>query len=94
MVTFSHQNLAKDIYPSLIYNTNAMDIIFCRNVLIYFSQEGVKDVTHRLYNSLVNGGILIVSPVEMSNLISQKFSRIYYFGHTIYQKDTKKIKQK
>lgn len=86
MVTFSYSNLAKDIYPSLTNNTNAMDIIFCRNVLIYFSQEGIKDVTRRLYNSLVNGGILIVSPVEMSNLISPKFSRIYYSGHTIYQK--------
>ena len=69
-----------------------MDIIFCRNVLIYFSQEGIKEVTRRLYNSLVYGGILFVSPVEMSNLISSKFSRIYYSGHTIYQKDRRKKK--
>ena len=94
MVTFSYYNLAKDIYPSLTNNTNAMDIIFCRNVLIYFSQKGIKDVTRRLYNSLVNGGILLVSPVEMSNLISPEFSRIYYSGRTIYQKNTKKVKQK
>ena len=92
MVTFSYLNLVKDTYPSLIYNKNAMDIIFCRNVLIYFSQEVIKDVTRRLYNSLVDGGILLVSPVEMSNLISPKFSRIYYSGFTIYQKDRRKKK--
>jgi len=94
MVTFSYLNLAKDTYPSLINNTNATDIIFCRNVLIYFSNEGIKMVIDRLYNSLVKGGILVVSPVEMSNLISPKFNRLRYSGHTIYQKDTRKVKQK
>ncbi|MDE2258962.1 MAG: protein-glutamate O-methyltransferase CheR, partial [Betaproteobacteria bacterium] len=37
MVTFSYLNLAEDAYPSLVNNTNAMDVIFCRNVLMYFS---------------------------------------------------------
>ena len=86
MVTFASLNLAKDIYPSLINNTNAMDIIFCRNVMIYFSQEGIKEATNRLYKSLLPEGVLIVSPVEMSNLISPKFCKINYDGHTIYQK--------
>ncbi len=94
MVTFSYQNLAKDTYPSLTNNTNAMDIIFCRNVLIYFSQKGIKAVTNHLYNSLVRGGILIVSPVEMSNLISSKFGKIHYYGFTIYKKDSGKVRQK
>ena len=94
MVTFSYQNLAKDTYPSLTNNTNAMDIIFCRNVLIYFSHEGIKAVTNHLYNSLVRGGILIVSPVEMSNLISSKFGKILYYRFTIYKKDSGKVKQK
>jgi chemotaxis protein methyltransferase CheR len=87
MVTFASLNLAKDIYPSLINNSNAMDVIFCRNVLIYFSQEGTKEVTNRLYKSLLPGGVLIVSSVEMSNLISPKFCRSNYYGHTIYQKE-------
>jgi chemotaxis protein methyltransferase CheR len=98
MVTFSPLNLAKDIYPSLLNNTNAMDIIFCRNVLIYFSQEGIRDVTNRLYKSLLPDGVLIVSPVEMSNLISPKFAKINYEGYTIYQKglikDTKESLKK
>lgn len=91
MVRFSTLNLAKDQYPSLINNTNAMDIIFCRNVMIYFSQNVIKEVISKLYKSLVPGGILIVSPVETSNFLSQNFSRIDYYGHSIYQKPTKEI---
>ncbi len=91
MVTFSYQNLAKDTYPSLVNNTNAMDIILCRNVLIYFSDKGIKQVTTRLYNCLTKEGILVVSPVEMSNLISPKFSRIQHNGITIYKKIQEKL---
>ena len=41
-VTFSYLNLAADPYPSLATNTNAMDIIFCRNVLMYFSADTMR----------------------------------------------------
>ena len=37
MVTFSFLNLAEDVYPSLVNNTNAMDVVLCRNVLMYFT---------------------------------------------------------
>ena len=39
MVSFFYLNLARDTYPSLLNNTNGMDIIFCRNVLMYFTPE-------------------------------------------------------
>ena len=60
MVTFSYLNLAADVYPSLLNNTNAMDIIFCRNVLMYFSPQRAQQVIHNLYRCLVDGGWLIV----------------------------------
>ncbi|MFZ4463350.1 MAG: CheR family methyltransferase [Bacteroidales bacterium] len=91
MVKFELLNLAQDNYPSAENKTQAFDIIFCRNVLIYFSPEGTRHVTERFYKSLVDGGILIVSPVEMSHLISQRFSKIIYSGYTIYQKDKNRI---
>ena len=34
LVTFEHVNLVEDVYPSLATDTNARDIIFCRNVLM------------------------------------------------------------
>jgi len=93
-VTFAYQNLAADSYPSLINNTNAMDIIFCRNVLIYFSEEGIKEVTQRMFKSLVPGGVFFVSPVEVSSLISSKFNKISYSGYTVYSKSPDKIQSK
>ncbi len=86
MVTFSSLNLAENSYPSQKTNTESLDIIFCRNVLIYFNQKGHGDVTSRFYKSLKNGGLLMVSPVEMSSWISPEFEKIFYSGFTIYQK--------
>ena len=65
-VMFSHLNLAGDAYPSLETNTNAMDVILCRNVLMYFTAERARRVVERLSRSLVEGGWLIVSPTELS----------------------------
>ena len=94
MVKFAPLNLVEENYPSLTNQTEGIDIIFCRNVLIYFSPEGTRGVTDRLHRSLVKGGILVVSPVEMSGLISPKFSRINYAGFTIYQKGVHKPDRK
>jgi chemotaxis protein methyltransferase CheR len=88
MVTFSTLNLAGDHYPSTATKTQSVDIIFCRNVLIYFSPEGNLQVTNRFYKALNTGGILVVSPVEMSSLIASDFSKIFYSGYTIYHKGT------
>ena len=64
MVTFSSLNLARDVYPAIINNTNAMDIIFCRNVLMYFSRKRAVAVIERLARCLVDGGWLAIGPVE------------------------------
>ena len=66
-VTFSCLNLATDAYPSLVNNTNAMDAIFCRNVLMYFAANQAREVLRKFRLSLVSGGWLIVSAVETSN---------------------------
>ena len=85
-VTFSYLNLADDVYPSLLNNTNAMDVIFCRNVLMYFTAERAKEVVRNLYRSLVDGGWLIVSPVETSNALFSSFSAVQFPGVVVYRK--------
>ena len=55
-VTFSCVNLVEDAYPSLLNNTNAMDVIFCRNVLMYFTPEHAKGAAEKLHRSLVADG--------------------------------------
>jgi chemotaxis protein methyltransferase CheR len=92
MVTFSYLNLSEDVYPALQNNTNAMDVIFCRNVLMYFAPEHVKRAAERFYRSLVDGGWLIVSPVETSQIHYASFATVRIQDSTFYKKDTRKIK--
>jgi chemotaxis protein methyltransferase CheR len=86
MVTFSFLNLAEDTYPSLLNNTNAVDMIFCRNVLMYFTPERVKQCIHKLYLSLVDGGWLFVSPAEGSHILFSQFMPVNFSGVTLYRK--------
>lgn len=86
MVNFSYLNLAEDVYPSLLNNTNAMDLIFCRNVLIYFTQERAKRVVNNLHRSLTDGGWLFVSPSEASHLLFSRFNTINFQDSILYRK--------
>lgn len=85
-VTFSYLNLADDVYPSLSNNTNAMDVIFCRNVLMYFTAERVSAIVEQLYRSLADGGWLIVSPAETSSALFSRFTSVAFAGATLYRK--------
>ena len=86
-VTFSYLNLAADPYPSLATNTNAMDIIFCRNVLMYFRAETMKRVIGRLHDALRDGGYLFVAPSEASHEFFPQFERVAVNGEIYYRKD-------
>jgi chemotaxis protein methyltransferase CheR len=91
MATFSYLNLVEDSYPSLLNNTNAMDIIFCRNVLMYFLSERAKQVIRRFHLSLTDGGWLIVSPSETSHVLYSQFATVNFPGTIFYKKDRHKV---
>ena len=57
-VTFSEHNLLKDRY-----DTN-YDMIVCRNVLIYFTDEAKDKVFRNFYGSLKSGGFLFIGSTE------------------------------
>jgi len=43
---------------------NHFDVIFCRNVLIYFDRETMKYAIYNFHRGLKESGILVLSPVE------------------------------
>jgi chemotaxis protein methyltransferase CheR len=88
-VTFAYLNLAEDVYPCLTNNTNAMDLIFCRNVLMYFNPEGTRRVVHNFHRSLVDMGWLLVSPTETSSELFCEFSSVYFQDAILYRKGEK-----
>jgi len=61
MVRFQELNLASEAYPSPINGTTDVDLIMCRNVLIYFSRQTVAEITKRLFGSLAKGGWLLTA---------------------------------
>ena len=66
LVTFAPLNLSEGTYPSLATNTTAMDLILCRNVVMYFTPETQRAAVTRFHDALVEGGWLAVSPAEAS----------------------------
>ena len=57
-VEFRNHNLLKDNYRS------GYDLIVCRNVMIYFTEEAKDDIYKKFYQSLKPGGILFVGSTE------------------------------
>lgn len=57
-VEFREHNLLKDTYPA-DYN-----MIVCRNVLIYFTEEAKDDIFRKFCKALARGGILFIGSTE------------------------------
>lgn len=69
-VNFMWLNLGSDDYPSMMNNTNAQDLILCRNVLIYFDDEHVSGLMKKLDACLVEGAFLMLGasdPIQIKN---------------------------
>lgn len=63
-VEFAYLNLAEDSWPSLSSRVWDMDIVLCRNVLIYLAPDHVRAVAQRFYACLAEGGCLIAGPSD------------------------------
>lgn len=91
MVEFAPLNLMDDTYPPLSNGTNGMDVIFCRNVLMYFTPEALRKVIRRLYGYLATDGWLIVSPTETSHELFSDFATVSFGDVTLYRKSNKRL---
>lgn len=76
LVTFQNRNLLDD--ASSFWQAEQFDVIFCRNVMMYFTPDAFRQVIARLTRSLVYGGYLFLGPAETLRGISQD----YHLRHT------------
>lgn len=75
-VEFKEHNLLKDIYPK------DFDLILCRNVVIYFTDEAKDMIYEKFYESLKKKGVLFIGSTEqISNYKDIGFERLssFYF---------------
>jgi chemotaxis protein methyltransferase CheR len=82
MVTFTQMNLASALY------VGRMDLIFCMNVLIYFSEQRRRTLVQRFYDSLEPGGYLFLGHSESISKMPVKFQAIVLNDCILYRKPT------
>lgn len=83
LVSFSSLNLLDPYKTGLISN---MDVIFCRNVIIYFDKEAKKKVIASFYDKLREGGYLLLGHSESLINISNAFELRTLKNDMVYQK--------
>ena len=78
MIFFKHLNLLGDWPIKKKY-----DVIFCRNVVIYFNKETQRNLFSRFYDQLVEGGYLFIGHSET---MTNNFDKFNHVSGTIYRK--------
>jgi chemotaxis protein methyltransferase CheR len=86
MVTFSDFNITREDYLSVIFPKEKIDIVFCRNVIMYFTPEWAAKVSHNLSNSVADEGWLIVSSCELSSELFPALKPVNFPGAVLYRK--------
>ncbi|MFA9239028.1 MAG: protein-glutamate O-methyltransferase CheR [Candidatus Paceibacteria bacterium] len=81
MITFKVMNLNDSSYP---FSKNQFDVIFCRNVLIYFSAEDQNDILKKLFKYLKVGGTLYLGHSENPQDLVHYVKRV---GQNIFVKE-------
>jgi chemotaxis protein methyltransferase CheR len=82
LVVFEHINLMDR--RALRYEEN-YDVIFCRNVLIYFDDISRKQLVDRFYTMLNKGGFIFLGHAESLSRISTAFKIRRLDGYIVYQ---------
>jgi chemotaxis protein methyltransferase CheR len=83
MVVFDFHNLKHE------NGLSGLDIIFCRNVMIYFDDLEQKRLVNKLYQSLDPGGYLLLGHAETLHGWNLNFQFIYDRKGTAYRKPDK-----
>ncbi len=84
MVSFYNINL---INFDSIKKIGNFDIIFCRNVIIYFNNDSKKVVISNLYDSLKKNGYLFLGHSESLHFISSSFKLVGFGKTPLYIKE-------
>jgi chemotaxis protein methyltransferase CheR len=83
IVSISHLNLFDDNRLAML---GKMDLIFCRNVIIYFDLAAKKRVIGSFFTTLHEGGYLLLGHSESLMNVSTQFTLRHFENDMIYQK--------
>lgn len=83
MCHFSKMNL---VHPEEVRAVGRVDVIFCRNVLIYFSENARKQVTRMLFERLLPGGYLFLGHTESLLSARTSFEPVHLSSDLVYRR--------
>ena len=89
MVDFRYYNLrdlANDKLPAWLRN---VDLVFCRNVLIYFDRDTIEGVVHSFAEMIPEGGFLFLGHSESGLQTSLEFDIVYKENVFFYERNGK-----
>jgi chemotaxis protein methyltransferase CheR len=62
------------------------DVVFCRNVLIYFDDESRLAASRNLYDALAPGGFICLGHTESMSRITDRFTMRRFEDATVFQR--------
>jgi len=80
LVHFDFHNLKTEFLPQ------KNDVIFCRNVMMYFDEAEQRRLIEKFYRCLNPGGYLLVGHAESLLGLTEKFTMVYRNSGTAYQR--------
>jgi chemotaxis protein methyltransferase CheR len=80
LVHFDFHNLKTEFLPQ------KNDVIFCRNVMMYFDEAEQKRLIEKFYRCLNPGGYLLVGHAESLLGLTDKFTMVYRNAGTAYKR--------
>jgi chemotaxis protein methyltransferase CheR len=83
-VKFEARNLGED--DADLWQPGAYDVVFCRNVLMYFTPQGTQAVVARIARALAPDGVLFLGSAETLRGLSQAFHLQHTHGSFYYQR--------
>lgn len=84
VVRFEHLNLIREPFPTARFA--GCDVVFCRNVIIYFSPESVRRIVRTFAECLLPGGALFLGPSETLWQLSTDFELAEWGGGFYYRR--------
>jgi len=84
LVSYGQLNLSDRV---ALKRVERSQIVFCRNVIIYFDDEMKRKVIGAFYDNLQPGGYLLIGHSESLHNITRSFKPIHYPGAIMYKKE-------
>lgn len=84
-VSFEERNISVD--DAELWRPGTFDVVFCRNVLMYFTPQSARAAVARITRSLAPGGVLFLGHAETLRGLSEDFDLRHTHGTFYYQRN-------